>query len=240
MELEHIPETWQIKRENGRIYCYDETGKPRCGAKNKRGTPCMKLPLVNGNGRCKTHNGNAVSGELHPSYTHGNRTRIRRYMPERLAEIYDNYTDDIELNDLDPNIKLIDARIDELLGRLESGDYGNNYKKINDEFDKLDTAIKEGDDVGIFIQMNALRKLIKDGSKDYQVWSEIVDLNMKRSQLLERKHKILLSSENAITVNEFTAFLSVVKQVFFEAAQLPTLDARRAYFAQKMNSYLDR
>jgi len=240
MLTNHIPDTWRIEEIDGRIFCYDENGIARCGAlKRTDGKPCMNRP--SDNGRCvRMHNGNAVSGELHPSFKTGEYTRIRRYMPKRLGDIYDNYTDDIELNDLDPNIKLIDSRIDELLTRLDSGDYGNSYKKINEEFDKLDESVKIGDDVGIFIQMNSLRKLIKDGSKDYQIWSEIVDLNMKRSQLLERKHKILLASENAITINEFTAFLSAMKQAFFEAAQLPTLDARRNHFAQKMNSYLER
>ena len=40
-----------------------------CGAKTRRGTPCLRAPMLNG--RCSNHGGKSLKWVAHPNYKHG-------------------------------------------------------------------------------------------------------------------------------------------------------------------------
>jgi hypothetical protein len=40
-----------------------------CGAKNRRGLPCRRAPMLNG--RCSNHGGKSLKGFAHPNFKHG-------------------------------------------------------------------------------------------------------------------------------------------------------------------------
>ena len=44
-----------------------------CGAKTRSGLPCQKYGMLNG--KCRLHGGLSLSGQQHPNYKHGRRSK---------------------------------------------------------------------------------------------------------------------------------------------------------------------
>ncbi len=230
MNTSHIPDTWKITVADRRTFITDDQQKPRCGTQTRgNGTPCMNKPMDNG--RCRLHGGKMSQGEQHPSFKTGAHSRFRKHLPDRLKTIYDEYAQSADLDSLDPSIILLDVRMSELIERLEKGDYGATYDKLREVFYSADRALR-GKEMEDFAQYwLEIRRLIETGSKDYGLWSQIVNLNDRRGKMVERKHNILHKSDMTITINQFVQALRSLEGAFDEAAELPTVVQRRKHFS---------
>lgn len=237
MQITHIPDTWVIKRAGQRLYIQDDEGRNRCGVKNRtNGKPCMNAPMENG--RCRLHGGVMMQGAEHPSYKDGKHARFYKQLPTRLREIYDDYSKDVELDSLTPNIAILDTRMAELIQRLEEGDYGATYQKLRKAFYKADLALRTKDMESFAGHWRDIQELIETGSKDYSLWQQIVELNERRGRMVERKHNILNKSELTISIVQFTQVLRLIEDAFVEASEKPTAIARRQHFSQKIQTIL--
>jgi hypothetical protein len=60
----------------------------KCGAKTRRGTPCLSPAMKNG--RCRMHGGRSLRGEASPNYRHGLYTKdtqeLRRLIAGLIAQ----------------------------------------------------------------------------------------------------------------------------------------------------------
>src|SRR5690349_13713695 len=92
---------------------------PICGAKTKTGAPCKGAPMPNG--RCRLHGGKTPSGIASPQYKTG---RYSRVLPTRLQSRYDAARTDAALLELRDDISLLDARLEDLLSRVDTGESG--------------------------------------------------------------------------------------------------------------------
>jgi len=45
-----------------------------CGAKKRSGLPCPKYGMLNG--KCRLHGGLSLSGQQHPNFKHGRRSKV--------------------------------------------------------------------------------------------------------------------------------------------------------------------
>jgi hypothetical protein len=98
-----------------------------CGAKTKHdGTPCERSP-VRGRTRCRVHGGKTLVGSASPTYRTG---RYSKYVPERLRERYEAAEDDAELLSLRGEIALTDARLLDLLARVNTGESGQLWAEL--------------------------------------------------------------------------------------------------------------
>src|SRR4051812_28697546 len=97
----------------------------QCGAKTRNGAPCRTRPMPNG--RCRMHGGKSLSGPASPTFTTG---RHSKYLPARLLARYQEMTQDAELLALRDEIALIDARISDVLQRVERGESSRIWREL--------------------------------------------------------------------------------------------------------------
>ncbi len=167
-------------------------GEATCGAKTRDGDPCQTPPMPNG--RCRMHGGTSLAGLASPQFKTG---RYSKHLPERLLERYQEAQDDTELLALREEIALVDARLADLLGRVDTGESGAIWRKAQ----QLWTAYRkaEGTDEAHDILME-LGATIGEGVADYAAWDEVNAQLGRRRQLVESERKRQIELRQVITV----------------------------------------
>lgn len=168
------------------------------GGRNSKGEPCGKYPLA-GRTRCKKHGGAALRGATHPSFKHG---RYSKDLPSRMQESYQAAANDPELLNQSAEIALVDARIADVMKRVDTGETGATWKLVKSSFAQLKKSMSEGDHDGVAEALNTLNKAINKGSSDYAAWSEIVNLVERRRKIVESERKRLVEMNQYITAQQ--------------------------------------
>src|SRR5262245_57591682 len=100
--------------------------KRMCGAKNRKGELCGRAP-VPGRERCKLHGGNSLVGVAVGTYKTG---RYSKYLPQHLLDRYHEAAGDANLLALRDEIGVVDARLADLLKRVDTGESGARWKVL--------------------------------------------------------------------------------------------------------------
>jgi hypothetical protein len=148
------------------------------------------------NGRCRMHGGLTPVGIESPHIRHG---RYSADIPTRLAAKYQEARNDEELLVLRDEIALLDARLAEVLGRLDTGESGALWKALaaivgplSRDFDQLKREeVKAG--------LASASSLIARGIGDYAVWADLRALLDERRKLVESERKRLVDMQQMIT-----------------------------------------
>jgi hypothetical protein len=90
-----------------------------CGAKTRNGGTCKQPALPNG--RCHYHGGKSLAGIASPTYKEG---KYSKHLPQRMREAYALAIDDPQLLEQREQIGIIDARLIDLLARVDTGESG--------------------------------------------------------------------------------------------------------------------
>jgi galactokinase len=182
----------------------------QCGAKTRSGAPC-KSPAME-NGRCRMHGGKHPRGIASPHYKTG---RYSKAMPARLSARYSASQADPRLLELRDDISLVDARLEDLLSRVESGESGALWQRLMGARGDLIAAKKAGDQVGQVAALNLILDLIAAGHADYQAWREIGAALEQRRKLVESERKRLIEAQATLTSEQamllMGALLAAVK-----------------------------
>lgn len=166
----------------------------QCGATTRNGTPCKTRAMSNG--RCRMHGGQARSGIASGTFKDG---RYSKYIPSRLAARYQDAADDPTLLQLGHDVALVDARLADLLGRVDSGESGSLWRAVQQAFTQYSLVKGGKDDAKGFA---ALESAIEAGTNDYAAWSEISSLLEQRRKLVESERKRLIEMQNTLTVTQ--------------------------------------
>src|SRR5688572_7711861 len=168
----------------------------KCGAKNRQGEPCQRWALA-GRTRCRLHGGMSLVGTACPHFRTG---RYSAYVPERLRERYEQAADDPELLSLRSEVALVDARLVDLLSRVDTGESGALWAELRRAYRAFARARLAGDD-----EPAALAKvehLIERAGQDHQAWAEIGTLIEQRRKLAESESKRLITLQQMITAEQ--------------------------------------
>lgn len=170
-----------------------------CGAKAKRtGLPCRSPAMSNG--RCRIHGGKSLAGISSPRTTTG---RYSKHLPTRMGERYQQALTDPELLAMREEVALLDARLSDVLGRVDSGESGAAWALLKTQFADYRKA-KPGPDRDIALSM--IEDTIKQGLDDYAAWEEVRSLVDQRARIVasERQRLVqmqqMLSTEQAMTL----------------------------------------
>lgn len=101
----------------------------QCHAKTRSGAPCRGQAMLNG--RCRMHGGATPAGVALPHFRTGRRSRD---LPARLAARYQEARSDPQLLELREGIALVDARIADLLARVDAGESGARWRALQVHF----------------------------------------------------------------------------------------------------------
>ena len=170
----------------------------QCTAKAKStGERCRRI-AVNGYTVCQVH-GAGSPNKGRPGgrpIVHG---RYSKRLPERLAGKYEEAARDPELLALRDEIALIDARIGELLERIDTGESETAWFKLSRKYADMMEAKSKDDVIGFGASLREIGDIIKAGDHDYYIWHEIEAALEQRRKLTESERKRLVDMQQMIT-----------------------------------------
>lgn len=148
------------------------------------------------NGVCYHHGGKTPTGKALPQTTHG---RYSKHLPTRMLATYEDAQRDPELLNLRGDIALLDARLSELLKRVDSGESGKVWHDLRVAWKAVKRATNEVEQV---MALAELGTLIEHGYLDTQAWGEIRDLLEQRRKLVESERKRLIEMQQMMTAGQ--------------------------------------
>lgn len=208
----------------------------RCGAKTRAGGTCKNGAMPNG--RCRMHGGKSLGGIGSPRYKTG---RYSKYLPSRLADKYNESLSDPELLTLREDISLLDARVAELLEKLDAGESKYLWKSLRDRMDDFEKAqryagatkneeVKKAKQLEAAEALSDIRTIIHKGASDWNMWTEIGTTLDQRRKLVDSERKRLVDMENMITTSDAIslarALAAAVKELVVDREVLSKINAR--------------
>ena len=153
------------------------------------------------------HGGKTPSGIASPHFRHG---RQSKYMPSRLLERYTEALDDPDLLALRDELALVDARLTDVLGRVDTGEAGRHWLALADAWRRMEEATDEATRRDAFMDI-ATR--IKAGVADYAAWDDVLRLVEQRRRLAESERKRMVEMQQMVTTDKALALVSLLIDV---------------------------
>ncbi len=228
-----IDETKITTEERGGLtYTYLD-GKPICGAKTRRtGAICLKSP-IKGKNRCMLHGGKSLSGLASPRRTTG---KYSKDLPARLADKYEESIKDPKILELKDEIAVMNARISDLLSRIDESGSKEKWKEVRGLYKKAKDAIKSRQQDEFAKVFAEIGRIIEQAEQDFKNWDEVSKAMRMKKSLAEsqRRHQIeqqqMISSEEAMALIGF--IVATIKETITDRAALASI-------TQKIGGYLN-
>lgn len=151
---------------------------------------------MKGSKRCRMHGGASLKGIASPAFKHG---RYSKTLPPRLLEHYNTAVQDQELLSVREDIALVDARLADLLKRVDTGESGKLWELARKATDDLRMAMNNENYGGVSLAVDKLDRLIGSGLTDHAAWSNLLIILDQRRRLVESEQKRLVAMEQMIT-----------------------------------------
>lgn len=117
---------------------------------------------------------------------------------------------DPHILDLNEDIALVDTRLGELLGKIDTGETASTWLALSGAYIALRAAIQRKDTTTITAQLAALDRLITEGGSDYAVWEDIGRALEQRRKLVESENKRRKDMQEFITSQQALAIMGAV------------------------------
>lgn len=201
-----------------------------CGAKTRSGATC-KNPPVRGMERCRMHGGLSKSGRESATFKHG---RYSKHAPARISALAEEANADPELMSHRSGVALYDARIAELLGKVDPGESGWMWQQVKERLDEFQEARGMQDTAGMNSAIKSLRFLVNKGLEDFHVWNEIGQTMKLRQSLTDSELKRLKDMQQMMTAEQAMMFAADVEKAI--ADNVTDDGEREAVFRQVRES----
>jgi hypothetical protein len=181
-----------------------------CGARTKHdGTPCERSP-IRGRTRCRLHGGKSLAGPGCPHFRSG---RYSAYLPERLRGRYEQAEQDAELLSLKSEIALTDARLVDLLSRVDTGESGQRWASLTKAYEEFQTSWRARDVPKMNVALAKIERDIAQATDDRDAWAEIGALVEQRRKLVESEAKHLIMHQQMLSLEEAIALMHRVVNI---------------------------
>lgn len=210
-----------------------------CKRIKKDGNPC-RARAKKGREFCAIHGGNLPVGTEHPQYQHGGRSK---YNGNRLLQKFEERLQDVQLHDLDKEIRLADAMLEVVLeGLSEDGltDIWRDLRKAWTNFEFHQARSKGGDMRAMASATEALLAVganIKAGSAEYEKRGELMRIQAHKAKLIDVEGKRLEKMGKMWPVDQV---LMLVAQIAQAAKKIVTSDAEQLELANAIKSLIER
>lgn len=170
----------------------------KCTAKSKRTGKRCGANAVTGRDVCYHHGGKTPQGISLPQTKSG---RYSKHLPTRLLSTYEAANGDPDILALRDEVALIDARLAELLTRIDTGETGASWRELQEAFRELRIALKDRDP-GESQLLLGLGDLIESGASDEAAWTEIRATLEQRRRLVESERKRLVEMQQMVGADQ--------------------------------------
>lgn len=168
-----------------------------CGAKTRAGSPCQRSQMK-GKTRCRLHGGASLAGVDHPNYKDG---RHSKYLPDALAAKVKALELDEDILDGREEIRLLDARINQLLEELPSGGAPARWLELDELRVKALSlsASRKLDEMNVAVA--DIFRIIENGAQEVDKWNQITLLFMNRDKLAMSQHRRQIDQSHMISID---------------------------------------
>jgi hypothetical protein len=147
--------------------------------------------------------------------------RYSKYLPSRLLESYTNAKDDPEILSLNDDIALTEARVTDVLQRVDANESGAMWDELSRLSKEVKLARKSGDPSLVEDLFDQMLKLIDKGKGDRENWREIGDLMERKRKLSESQLKLLVTKQEFISRQQAVAMVALITGAIKESVSDP-------------------
>jgi hypothetical protein len=150
--------------------------------------------------RCRVHGGD----EIHALQARREQRALQRAdaLPARVRAAYVQALQDPELFNLRPDLATIEARIADLMTRVDFGEAGRIWQQAQTTFIQFQDAVARDDTQTMRVHLQTLGRLLAKGATDYTAWSEIIGLIEQRRRLIDTEMRRLEKMRQFLTAEE--------------------------------------
>lgn len=156
---------------------------------------------------CYHHGGRTLQGMASGTFKDG---RHSKFLPPRLKETYQAARADDRLLELRDDISLLDARLTDVLKRVETGESGQLWVMIRQVWGDFTVAKLASKIPEMQEHLAILGDLIERGLADYAAWGEVRGLLEQRRKLVESERKRLVELQQVITTEQAMVLVSLL------------------------------
>ena len=185
-----------------------------CGAAtrgSKFTEPCTQSPKDNG--RCRLHGGDTPKGSANPNFKHG---RYSRYLPQNIAENYEQFLTDPQLISLRDEIAVAKSRSVDLMSQLNQRETVQDFEELSIRWAQFRQAMARGDRPAVNEAMRDIDNMLTTGAENFRLWNEITKSFELTRRLQQTEARMMNDMRLTITVESGIAFamaiLDIVRQ----------------------------
>lgn len=182
----------------------------QCIAKSKQSGQRCRRAATKGMEVCPIHGGKSLKGMASPVFKTGLHSK---YMPKHLLDSYHEAFNDPELLNMRHDLALVEARLGELLQRVQSGESKTLWSDARKACDKLREAFANDNLGGVQVASEQLDRLIGEGLTDYAAWNEIHAIVEQRRKLVESEQKRLVAMNQMITAEQALMLMAAIQDI---------------------------
>jgi len=175
------------------------------------------------NGRCRLHGGLTPAGAASPHTVTG---KYSKDLPTRLLARYQEAEHDAGLLAMREEVRLVDARIADLLARVDTGESRALWATLRKALDAFGAARGTAKEADAWL---ALMVAVKAGCDDYVAWAEVGRAIDRRQRLVESERKRLLDINAMMSAKEavllVTQLVDVVRRHVTDSGTLAAIGA---------------
>jgi len=185
--------------------CGRPVGKHGCTAHSKRSQLLCNGSAVSGKCCCRMHAGKALRGVAHPNFKTG---RFSIDLPARYFAATRRSVESPESRENRLQVGLLDARSEELLSQLSTGEHGDAWKQAESLLGKLRSRVKGNKQAeGL---LDALGQVINCGVTESQIWSELLVLLAERRKMVETDSRIAFRQSVAMSREQAATLVAII------------------------------
>lgn len=118
---------------------------------------------------------------------------------------------DVDLLALREEIGLIDARLSDVLSRVDTGESGQGWRDLRSAYDAVISA--RGDPAEAAALMRELGDMIRQGAGDWQAWGDVRVLIQERRKLVESEGKRLVAMQSMISTERVMVLVGALTDI---------------------------
>lgn len=160
--------------------------------------------------RCRIHGGKSLGGVASATYRHG---RYSRFLPKDLRRRYDASKRDAELLSHQPDLRLVDVHLQELLKQLDGKETVLALSEARRIFGEFEFARKQENHEDMDAHLEALRNVFTVGVPNETVWEDIRDVLELRRKILDTENRRIRESQTTMSSEQVLAVINYVADV---------------------------
>jgi hypothetical protein len=188
-------------------------GGRRCQARSKQSGDQCRRAASPGRNVCYIHGGATPQGPAASRFKHG---RYSKALPQGLRKSFEEYLASPDPLSLLENVAVADARVVELLSRLEHAD----WPKVKKVWETTKEAASKGDLAGVTAGMAELDVVFQANAKNDDVWEQIQQVQEHKGELAAREWKRRVDMKQVISVEQLLLLVSAITSVIIEGVTL--------------------